>query len=161
MQIFATHKCPVESAKSLDDRRRNKMIVETVQCMVYTMYRLGLENLPYKKPSTSILNNWAVKWTADSQENYYWMYRHAEWLLQDYTERTDKIHKTEETFTKCRLVSNEYGEPTGFVNHAYRKDLGIDFSEELDVHHAYRKYLEARWELEFNRGDKLTWGGIR
>ncbi len=40
MNIFVTDSCPIQSAQVLDDSRLNKMLLESVQLMEFTIYEI-------------------------------------------------------------------------------------------------------------------------
>ena len=103
MNIFAIEKTPEgnidweASAKSLDNLRVVKMILETAQ-MLCTAHRtldgdeqadkLGM----YK---TVHLNHPSTKWVRGSLLQYEWAYHLFKYLCHEYTDRFNKVHLTD------------------------------------------------------------------
>ena len=147
MNIFVTNPCPKLSAKALDDKRVIKMILESAQ-MLSTVIRSKDEqyaesNSLYKKTHSG---HPCVKWTAQSKGNYIWLLKHMEALLEEYTLRFGKQHKSGTLFAAFldfvgRMPENGL---TPFTN-------CTDFKEVNDVHEAYKKALAAKWKNDKHR----------
>ena len=97
MNIFYTDPSPLLSAKVLDDRRLNKMIVESAQMLstaVLHYYsnnnKLMVDNI-YKQTHK---NHPCSIWTRISYSNYNWLLEHLKYLCSFYNIRFNKIHKT-------------------------------------------------------------------
>jgi hypothetical protein len=153
MNIFVTSNCPVESARFLDNVRRNKMLLESCQLLATAVNENG-GKAPYK---TSHLNHPVSIWTRTSRANYQWLVDHAEELSNLYTEKTGKIHKCKAVLDVLRTMDYLIpdGELTPFKNCARNKEKGVDFSHVNDTIEAYQLYLNERWN-----GDKRepSWG---
>ncbi|MDJ0953368.1 MAG: pyrimidine dimer DNA glycosylase/endonuclease V [Acidimicrobiia bacterium] len=142
MQLFATSPDPVESAKALDDKRVNKMTIETAQ-IICTAEHLNGRDAPYKPTH---VHHPCVKWSAESLSNLSWVIFHHLALADLYTHVTGKTHLS---FTKVGKIYEHLADwsnlPSVFVNCACDRKSGIDFTHVEDVHEAYRLYLCARW----------------
>lgn len=91
MNIFSVDNDPIKSAIHLNDKHVNKMIIESAQ-MLSTTHRLyGTSANLYK--ATHIQHPSTI-WTRMSKANYNWLYTHFVALLNEYTHRYGRIHKT-------------------------------------------------------------------
>lgn len=145
MNIFATSPNPFLSAIYLDDKRVNKMTTESAQIICTVMDSLGYR-VPYKPTHPS---HPVVRWAGESSHNISWLLRHHVALAQVYQSVYRRRHLS---FIKVGLPFSKYiisrEKPTLFANAAQRKKLGIDFTNESNVHIAYQKYLIERWKLD-------------
>lgn len=145
MNIFVTSPNPYLSAVYLDDKRVVKMTLESAQIICTTLHLKGL-SAPYKPTH---IRHPVVLWAAVSPDNLSWLIRHHTALAQVY----ESIYKREHlSFCKVgriyqNLINSENSK-TDFVNCTRRSELNIDFTEEPDVHVAYRRYLNKRWKLD-------------
>lgn len=149
MNIFVTDYNPAFSAVWLDDKRQNKMIVETAQ-MLCTAVRIITDNDPnvceglYRKTHA---NHGCNIWARSSRQNYEWLVLHGLHMVMDYMTRSSKIHKSAAVIRQCLIHMNLFpdDELLPFTNHARSLKHGIDFTHLEDPRLAYRKYLIARW----------------
>lgn len=153
MNIFATSTCPIESARNLDNVRRNKMLLETCQLLSNAINLHGGKG-PYR--STHV-NHPASVWARQTKGNYRWLIEHAKELSKLYTNKTGKIHKCSEVLDKLidGISFIPEGSRTPFVNCARNKDKGIDYTDQTDVIIAYQLYLNDRWDTDTRMP---TWG---
>jgi hypothetical protein len=162
MNIFITDKCPIKSAQNLDDKRVNKMILESAQMLCTALDEHG--GLVTKgKDKFFISGNKAYKpthknhpsniWCRETRENYNWLLRHFKALYDERKYRTGKGHKSFELYDDLVAGANYIprGKLTDFPNCAARKDMGIDYKHMTDIPAAYQLYLLDRWAT-----DKLT-----
>ena len=99
MNIFWFDNDPVVAAKAQPDKMLVKMVLETAQVLsgvhrfldgdegyadAYNLYKLTHKNHP-----SSI-------WARESSENYLWLYNHFIALCEEYTERYERIHLSEQ-----------------------------------------------------------------
>lgn len=156
MNIFASFKCPVKSAKVLDDKRIVKMVLESAQIMstVVSLRADKKDAGPYKPTH---IGHPVVKWAAENQENYLWLYKHFIALCEEYKKRYGKTHKCYQYATDFDKLSyllpyNSYllpykrandGQPKYFVNCTEFK--------ELPVHLAYKLQLVKKWLNDIRR----------
>jgi hypothetical protein len=148
MNIFVTSSDPVACAKYLDDKRVNKMLLESVQLLSTTMHLTGLPG-PYKPTHR---NHPCTLWLLQSKANYQWLYNHAIALYNEYLARSGKYaHGCYQPLLAC-----QYGDLslpsiglTNFVNCTTYKDVD-------DVHLAYQLVLNDKWD---NDKRTPTWYG--
>jgi hypothetical protein len=154
MNIFAVSADYVVCANYLDDKRANKMYVETVQILSTALNYYSPGIAPYK--STHI-NHPSNVWARTTRANWLWLLNHAIALKERNLRRSGKHHKTTDALNQILTLSNIIpdGELTPFSNNARNPEYDLDFTH-LEVHLAYKTYLHARWKL-----DKLTpiWNG--
>src|SRR5690606_6349536 len=82
MNIFATSYCPLRSAQALDDKRLNKMILETLQMLFMALDSHGVGNLPYKS-NKAHMKHPCTLWVASNYYNYLWTLDHFISLLNE------------------------------------------------------------------------------
>lgn len=148
MNIFVTDPCPKKSAQALDDKRVVKMILETAQ-MLSTVIR-GLDqgyadaHGLYKKTHTG---HPCVKWAGQSQDNYLWLLDHMRALLEEYTARFGKQHKSGSLLPALSAYAPSMPQGQGLMPFANC----TDFKHIPDVHEAYKQALMSKW-----KNDKLV-----
>lgn len=155
MQVFVTDKCPVTSAKNLDDKRVVKMVLETAQLLSNAMHIMGEEG-PYKRTH---MNHPCTKWAAESINNFYWLFSHFMALSTEYTKRYGKVHKCNDLssvflahiLNKDTELEVIHAMPTEFVN------CTTNHKHIEDVHTAYQLELAMKWE---NDKRTPTWYGV-
>ena len=148
MNIFASSSCPVESAKFLDTKRVNKMVLETAQLLSSAIQLCGYTGSDVYKITHK--NHPSNVWCRTSQGNYKWLLAHFKALCEEYTLRTGKTHASSKLLSV--LEANTHllpeGNQTPFSNNARNLTKGVDFTHESDVHIAYQLYLGSRWETD-------------
>lgn len=136
VNVQCTHPDPYIAAMEMDDKRVNKMVLESAQmiCTIKgdTCYRPVHQNNPTTHWCASNFN-WLVHW------------HHA--LAGEYYYRTGRMHKSFIT------VGQRYS-PGRITTRAFRNGArsskqfpnggDIDFTDIGDVHRAYRYYLRSR-----------------
>lgn len=158
MNIFITDKCPIKSAKHLDDKRVNKMILESAQ-MLSTACRLHHFSDPKLYKRTHINHPCSI-WARQNKSNYRWLYDHYVALAHEKIKRTGKSHKSFDELQSILREGINYipdGYLTEFPNCAAREDLGISYKHIKDVCLAYQLYLNDRWDIDTK---SPTWYGI-
>lgn len=148
MNIFATSECPIQSAKFLDDKRCNKMTLESAQLLSTALRVCGYKDSDIYK--IAHLNHPSSIWTRTTQGNYLWLLAHFKALCEEYTRRTGKTHASSKLLPVFEI--NVYLIPAGermpFSNNARNITKGIDFTHVEDVNIAYQLYLSSRWETD-------------
>lgn len=155
MNIFVTHADPYLSALWLDDKRRNKMLLESVQLMC-TVVRVLDPNVvwPSLYKATHV-NHPCAKWARASKENFRWLYKHAGALANQWGHPTTP-HASAQFLIPLWDWSSDHPwkfEPqTHWVNCAGQAGA--------DVHDAYRKCLNLKWANDklpptWDRGGKM------
>lgn len=146
MNIFATYKCPIKSAKYLDSKRIVKMILESAQLLSTAINECG-GNGPYK---SNHVNHPCSIWVRQSRKNYRWLLQHFIALCRQYTKTYGKIHKSQRLvyifYTNINRIPDK--PMADFANCAANKDTGINFKHVKDVHKAYRLYLDTRFKTD-------------
>lgn len=128
MNIFFLDLDPKLAAEYLDDVRVIKLIVEQAQ-MLSTAHRFldgslvkvdnkkhwllpdSRENILYK---VAHLNHPCTVWIRKNTSNYSWAYNYYAYLLEEYTNRYGKIHKSSEL--KSTLFEYPKNLPTGYLS---------------------------------------------
>lgn len=150
MNIFAVSKHPRKCARALDDKRLNKMILETTQILCTLINEIeGSQVAPYR---SSHVNHPIIQWARDNRKNgsMFWLYELGIAYGNEIQYRFGRKHA-------CQLVLEgltlrwpilldipAFMFKLEFYNGARHRGLGLDFTH-LPVHQAYRKYLNARW----------------
>jgi hypothetical protein len=146
MNIFITSNCPIESAKFLDDKRSNKMLLESAQLLCSAINEHG-GKAPYR---TTHRNHPSSVWCRATRDNWDWLFQHYVALCDEYTRRSGKVHKSslmqEELLSQRHFIPE--GDLTPFANCARNLSKGVDFTHEKDVTIAYQLYLSERWETD-------------
>lgn len=165
MNIFVTDKCPIKSAKNLDDKRVQKMAVESAQMLSTAIFWNGFPSLmnehtpeifeERKKMAYSLgiyapysPNHKCNLWVKKTKGNYLWLLNHFSALCEEYEKRTGYEHASK--YLLHRLVMHMKYIPEGpltpFVNYAKNKKQGIDFTKIKNAIEAYNLYLCLKWE---------------
>lgn len=132
----------------LDDKRLVKMILESAQMLGHTFNEHGVDH-PYKFKSSHRVHPCTV-WTGASFGNVEWLMSHTCALELEYERRFDRTHRSFRTLPEafdrfCRITTHRTA-MTEPANCARNSKLGLDFTM-YRVHHAYRLYLLAKWDM--------------
>lgn len=93
MNIFATSQCPVQCAQEMTNVHVVKMILESAQLLSTAHFVLDGVQVGYKPTHQ---NHPCAVWARESLTNYCWLFKHFEALLNEFTFRTGKVHKSSE-----------------------------------------------------------------
>ena len=88
MNIFILDTDPVQAAKWQCDKHVVKMILESAQ-LLSTAHWLNGGSAPYKPTH---IHHPCTRWVASSLENYIWLCKHANALLDEYKARYKRTH---------------------------------------------------------------------
>jgi len=136
LNIFATSPCPLKSALALDDRRVQKMVVESAQLLSCAVLAgtIKTEGRIYK--ITHQRHPCAV-WVQSSAHAAAWLLEHALWLSVVYTMVHSKEHRT---YTKVLSKMEPLADPNplSLPNCTTYKEVKC-------VHEAYRQYMVDKW----------------
>jgi hypothetical protein len=148
MNIFATSDCPIESAKFLDDKRANKMCLESAQLLSSALRLCGYTGDDVYKISHK--NHPSNLWARATQGNYKWLLEHFKALCNEYNRRTGKIHASSKLLPifEANVGLIPMGERQPFSNNARNLTKGVDFTHETNVTLAYQLYLLERWNQD-------------
>lgn len=149
MNIFFTDPSPVKSAKYLDTKRVNKMILESCQMLATAITENG-GTAPYKSTHK---NHPSTKWAAESYENWKWLWNHMVALAMEYKRRRGKVHKSFLKFinSDIKLQARKVIPSKGLTskpNCAANQSFGVSYKHIQDVYTAYQLYLADRWETD-------------
>ena len=161
VNIFISDPNPHLSAIALDDRRRNKMIVESCQMLSTSLILSGAgsddlptnkRGQPYKQSHPS---HPCTKWVNSSKSNYLWLAEHTKSLLDAYSQQMKRHHTCEKVLEillrNASIIKIDIG-LTPFVNCAtHHKHI-------KDVHEAYQLELMKKWN-EHKEGYPPKWNG--
>lgn len=150
MNIFASSPDPAESARALDDRRLNKMIVESAQILCTALHLNGCAAAGlYRRAYAS---HPVVRWVAGDPRNFAWVFRHFAALLEERCFRTGKAeHASSRLLPVLTSFVTTTRPPDGFVNCTPHKEVA-------DVHAAYRATLAGKWARDDPRPTWLKRG---
>lgn len=163
MNIFAISKYPHKCAQRLDDKRLNKMILETTQilCTVINL-QSGSQVTPYK---SCHIHHPITLW-ADDIWHQRWLYALGIEYGKEIIHRHGRKHSCHLvleglTFKWSYLTLCKPKLDIKFYNGARHLGKGLDFTH-LPVHRAYREYLSIRWpndkrEPVWTRREKPVW----
>lgn len=162
MNIFAYSGSPMQCALWLDDKRKNKMILETAQLLCTRgRYEFGTMFVTPDTYKSTHVNHPCSVWLRQSWSNYLWLSEYWDALLMQWGKPHLAYTKNIGYVTDV-LDAVDVTEPrTPFVNCARSKAMGLDFTS-LPVHDAYRDYHKARWDSDkltptWNRGQRPDW----
>lgn len=153
MNIFLVDTDPVVCAQALDDKRLNKMILETAQ-LLSGAYRCFEEGSPYCDIPEALYklthkNHPCAVWTRANLHNYNWLLRYFQALYDEKMHRTDKPHlsyvKLWKYLCAYALPKEECELPT-FNFNCSKQDTG-------DIFQDYKQCLIAKWDAD----EKPTW----
>ena len=138
MNIFHVDYNPGAAAKMLCDKHVVKMILESAQ-VLSSAHHMTDSPLSDKLYKLTHKNHPCSIWVRTSKDNYRWVFEHFSGLLNEYTHRYKKIHKSSTLFSKLEVVPNisqtELTEPPQCM---------YDDCKHPDVVTAYRLYYKAR-----------------
>lgn len=148
MNIFATSRCPIESAKFLDSKRVTKMVLESAQLLSAALLLNGYEGSDVYKISHK--NHPSSVWCRKTRGNFKWLLAHFKALCEEYTARYNKVHKSSQLLSIFEANADliPEGDLMPFSNNARNLEKGVDYTQESDVNLAYQLYLGARWETD-------------
>lgn len=146
MNIFATSISAKLSALWLDDKRVNKMVLETAQLLCTSVILRG-GDAPYR---VTHINHPCAVWARISQDNFMWLVRHGQQLAEVYSSVYGRDHASLAVINEVSLLYKllPKQEQTPFANCTPYKHID-------DVHKAYQAYMCDKW----NADEHPTWRG--
>ena len=131
MNIFFLHKHPVIAAQMQCDKHVVKMVLETAQ-MLSTAARAQGHDVGYK---SAYPKHPMTLWVGQSTDNFRRAWLHGMSLAKEYTNRYDKIHKSQEILEQLEYYAtgneSDITEPPQCMPDQYKTD---------DYVTAYRNY---------------------
>lgn len=137
MNLFASSPDPVVAASSLADRHVVKMVVETAQILSTALILRGHDGSGLYKPTHRA--HPSVVWAASDDRALCWALDHGLALLNEYTVRYQKQHKSAAVYDVIAGLVAACEPPDAFVY------VGPDEHGDSDPHLAYRRYLAAKY----------------
>lgn len=139
MNIFATSISPVESALALDDKRLNKMILESAQMLSTALRRHGVGNGPHYR--SAYQNHPCTLWTGNTRKNYLWLCDHALAMCAIYSATRKRTHSCERVIQFCYRMSDKIksGELKDFTDCT---KINLD----LPITQKYKVCLKLKWD---------------
>jgi hypothetical protein len=134
MQIYYLDHNPIKSAQYHTDIHVGKMLTEGLQILSTVCHIHSQETLGVYKPTHRA--HPSVVWTAETIDNYLWLYDMTEALYEEYKSRFGKTHLAGEKF---KLLGIPYIKRTGLTPIRYGfKNPKYQFEDRVN---GYRKYL--------------------
>lgn len=152
MNIFVFDNKKIENnALYLDDKRLNKMILETAQLMSNWLY---LNKKPHFYKPTH-LNHPATKWLMKDEKHFKWLYFY---FIELNKERSHRGFKEHLSYTKA-IKENIDSKKWGYKSYSIEEFVNIEFEnitphKDLETTKAYRRLLKEKWE---NDKQKPKW----
>ncbi len=148
MNIFATSQSPIKSAQALDDKRVNKMILESAQMLSTALGQHGVTDDAIYKLAHQ--HHPCTKWAAFNRSNFLWLLEHGFALAEERYYRGYNDHKSIRVLDLAWVLQGYIpaGDRTTFANCARRQDQNIDYTHVSPVTTAYKSYLIDRWSLD-------------
>jgi hypothetical protein len=157
MNIFVTDPSPQKSAQALDNRRLNKMMLESVQLFGYAMKNLGIgeQHFPRRKDGAPYSSEGAHRkhpctlWLQQSQGNFQWLLDHLKGMADEYEFRYGRQCVYVENIEHLEKAESLW--PVGPLTPFQNSSL---FKDEEDVVAAYRETMAEKWNSALSSGDK-------
>ena len=160
MNIFLTDPCPRQCAINLDDKRVNKMLLETAQLLSSAMKiqakELGV-SVPHGLYENTHVNHPCAVWTRSSRAAFRWMLEHGLCLADEYAYRynTRLSHKSllddnRYSLHNCVRILDIAGWESGRLFPEDGKPLLFNFNSSgqtagQDVFENYRLCMSNKW----------------
>jgi len=135
LNIFYLHTDPVKAARDMVDKHVVKMILESAQ-ILSTAHRV-IDGVQYEDRTASNrrVKRWRLSnnlldcmlykathvnhpmsiWARTTRANYWWLVRHLDALLEEYTYRYNKVHKVE----RDNLAAVLHTFPSGIIDEQF------------------------------------------
>tara|TARA_R100000951_G_scaffold111369_1_gene110317 strand:+ start:1809 stop:2324 length:516 start_codon:yes stop_codon:yes gene_type:complete len=151
MNIFYLDRDPMKCAIDHCDKHVVKMILEYAQLLSTAHHEIdGEPSIDCYKPTHK--NHPSAVWVRENRSNYQWLYHLLNNLLDEYTDRYDKTHKTESSGIFRNLSKIPYELPGGKFTDP-PQCMPDDCKVDGDTIAAYRNYYireksyMARWKF--------------
>lgn len=145
MNIFVTSPSPIQSAQWLDDKRVNKMVLETAQLLSAAVILKGGTS----KYALTHYNHPCAVWARKTSSNFKWLYQHGIALADVYKLAYGRSHACipviEDCYKQAGLIPRDVLTP--FANATPYKNT------DMAIHLVYRKYMCDKW----NEDQRPTW----
>ena len=143
----------IASAKSQDNYRVVKMVLESTQMLCTALNELAGEQItPYRSTHK---NHPSTKWVRESSHNFQCLVEHTLAMLEEYTERFNRIHKCAGVLER---VIDLY-DPSQFPSHK-PTPLPLCMPDEFktdDVVTSYRKFYASKPKMRYAKSKVPPW----
>jgi len=158
MNIFYLDQDPELAAQYQCNKHVVKMIIETAQ-MLSTAHRM-LDGVDYANEVGLYLcthvNHPSTMWVRDSAANYQWTHDHLVALLNEYTHRYNKVHRTDRLVVPLSKLPDNIDKKKAFTEPPLCMD---DEYKQRDHIEAYRDFYYGRKHgfAKWSKRDCPTW----
>lgn len=142
MNIFVLDKDPVKAAKYLCDKHVVKMIVETAQLLSTAHHVLDKSRAPKTIYKSTHANHPCAKWVRECVGNYNWAFEHFDALLQEYTKRYKKTHKSQTLRMALYWPPKNIDGVVSFRVTPFAQAMPVQYKQDNAVE-AYRSYYKG------------------
>ena len=154
MNIFRVHDNPMIAAQSLCNKHVVKMVLETAQ-ILSAAHHTANSQYADKVYKVTHKNHPCTKWVRESRSNYQWTFIHLLGLLNEYTYRYNKRHKTSRLLPYLCITPN-----LPDVGETKPPQAMYDDCRHPDVIHAYRTYYKERQteiDMQWTKRKRPNW----
>ena len=142
----------VKSAKSQDNYRVVKMILESCQILSTALNEQGLK-APYRSFNPK---HPACLWATESSENFRNLMKHCASMIQEYEARFDKTHKCKEVLTRIGKMYKPENFPTNKTT-PLRMAMPDYFKVKNNPVLSYRKYYASKPRMRYPKDKVPEW----
>jgi len=143
----------VESARSQDNYRVIKMILESCQMLCTTLNeQAGKQITPYRSTHK---NHPSTKWVRASSANFEALSEHTLAMLEEYTERFNKVHKCTHVLEKCMKLYD----PSLFPSKSPTQlplAMPYEFHSD-DIVESYRRFYASKTKIRYPKEKIPSW----
>ena len=142
----------IKSAKSQDNMRVVKMILESCQILSTVLYEQGMI-APYRSFNPK---HPSCMWAAESSENFRNLMKHCASMIQEYEMRFGKIHKCKEVLVKIKRMYKPENFPTNEPT-PLRLAMPNHFKVENNPVISYRRYYASKPRMRYPKNKIPKW----
>ena len=155
MNIFATSQCPIQCAQEMTNVHIVKMILESAQLLSTAHFVLDGIQVGYKPTHK---NHPCAIWCRETSDNYRWLYGHFKALLDEFTFRTGKLHKSGEQLYTLRFLPENITRniPTPFALCMPEEFARLGLFDQTKAYQAYLNVKFAEWRSR-DKPIKVEW----
>jgi len=143
----------IKSAKSQDNYRVVKMILESCQMLCTTLNELSDRQVtPYRSTHKS---HPSTKWVRASSANFESLVEHTMAMLEEYTERFGKVHKCTSVLEECLDIYD----PSLFPSQKQtRLPLAMPYEFHSDnIIESYRRFYASKPRIRYPKDKIPNW----
>lgn len=146
----------IESAKSQDNYRLVKMILESTQLLCSALHLNNIEGAKYRLTHR---NHPCLTWVSESSQNYYDLMEHTNALIKEYYKRFNKKeHKCHPVLKQCYWIfsKNDSKFKTDKTT-PFKLVMPKEFQNESDIVDSYRKYYSSKENILYPVDKVPSW----